>query len=749
MREYKYILTYDYVDEILTVNPDNWDDLKLIYQRHTFYHSVLRSVGLSLRFPIISGGGGQFIKDAYESEALEAVVDISIQKRNQQTNDYDDYYTGVLDFKRYIEDKTNKFIEIGLEDSNKLQKFIARDNIDFDLFSLVSADNITVPDFNTSYSTISMLPIDIFLDFVGVGNLDDSYTLTPVADTNITNFYLDTITINEFSDRFQLSEGSGGAPIYINDSGVTVNMYLNTLEFDLDIETVMSGASNANGSILYGFTIGSFDSDDNKIETLKITLFSHGVTAIESKPKTETTTMTDADVAQYEKFIGDAVTGTLVDKDQAYIEVPDNGYINFPIGATLQSSNLTASCTLDVNITDLKLIEVTVGLAESTTIGMFVHEAMTRIIQLTTSETTQSNVLYSELLGRTDSEFNNYPTVGDAGNEFITNAKLIRQFPNNALNVSVRGLFKTLDSIYNVGLGYDRTNDRFYIENKEEFYNRNILFNLGEVSDFTSRPMDMAYFSQLLTGYNDKVDPESFQGANEFNAPAEHSIGIPVNDKLDIQSEYSGSSIEMELGRRKPYINYANTDSKQDDKVFIVQTDGTDTIQGTSGLSGFSGIDKYYNLNKTPRENLLRWTNVISAALWRSSNDSVKFIKNQKDVDFTYTNQDGNSVNEQDDVSSLELRPRLFNPEIYKFEKPVDGDIISILNNDPHGIITFTSEGTQYACFVYKVETDDYNKTAFWECIAVEAEEVVTNNIIAMNGNNLIWMNNNNAIRVS
>ena len=92
MSEYRYILTYDGDSETLTINPESWDNLKVVFQRNKFYHSILRSFALPLRFPVLEGGGGQFIIDAYQAEGLEAVVEIDISKRNPQTDDYDEYY---------------------------------------------------------------------------------------------------------------------------------------------------------------------------------------------------------------------------------------------------------------------------------------------------------------------------------------------------------------------------------------------------------------------------------------------------------------------------------------------------------------------------------------------------------------------------------------------------------------------------------------------------------------------------------
>ena len=202
------------------------------------------------------------------------------------------------------------------------------------------------------------------------------------------------------------------------------------------------------------------------------------------------------------------------------------------------------------------------------------------------------------------------------------------------------------------------------------------------------------------------------------NLPTEHSIQIPVRDENNLKTDYSGDSIGMELARRKLYATNPGEDTKQDENIYIVRTDGSETVQGGTNVSGLALIDQYYNIALTPRENLIRWGNILKVPLWKSP-DLVKFVKSQKNIDFTYTNQNGDTVTELSDITASELTEnRLFNPEMHTFEGKLTTAQIDELNSDPHRYIRYESDFVTYEGFIDKVETGDYEGKARFTTIA-------------------------------
>ncbi|MCP4761827.1 MAG: hypothetical protein GY870_08595, partial [archaeon] len=399
-------------------------------------------------------------------------------------------------------------------------------------------------------------------------------------------------------------------------------------------------------------------------------------------------------------------------------------------------------------INDLDIIEKYDSIATTQTLSFFPHELFTRLIQLSTSETDTSKLFYSILFGRTDSEFELYPANGNGALDAVTSVWEIRNFPDKPFNVSIRDLFKSFDSIYSIGLSYDRANERFYIESKSEFYNSSSqMFELTDVKNFVRKPYKTGYFSEIKNGINKKIEYEEIQGANEYNLNNEKTVSIPIKTTLDAQQVYNTDSIGIELPRRKQYTTNANEDTRYDENICIIRTDGTEAIQNGTSVTGFIGVDEMYNVKLTPRENLIRWGGVIKSCLWKSSED-IKQILSQKNVNINYTNRQGNNVNELDDINQSELTDqRLFNPEIYEFESAITLEILNTLDSDPHGYVRVTFNEIVYEGFVLEMQTKDYDRKATWKLLAKGVDEIVdVDNYVFENDDNYTFENDDNYI---
>ena len=736
MTEYQYILTRGANSETLTDNPAGWDQLAVIYERHEFYHSVFRSIILSLRFAFTEGGGGEFIKTAYDQDGLTANVSITINKRNPQTDDYDLFYAGVLDFtpERFIIEP-KEFVEIGILDTDKQHKFITRDEINYDINSIISTDNISIEPFVSAPKAIAFKPIDIYLNVESAGVQDRETTISTVS--TLTVKYNGTLEVNEIGDRNNINDTTDITPpidtkIYENDTGETV-----TAEGEIV------------GTYTLVLTFTPTDSpNDAEIDFFVRLLVKNGGGAVQSTVTLVPTITTNKITIAGEETVtltGDINTTVLGVK--LFDETVEDGW-TIEVEAVVDArelSNMDVGVDLDIDYSVFDYSEISVGLAESNANCYFPFEAFTRLIQLMTSETDTTKLLTSDILGRTDSEFVAFASDGSGSLDVITSGWNIRQFPDKPLNVNMRSLFKTYDSIRNIGLGFDRANDRFFISPKEEFYKNELMFDLGEVTEFKRKPYQMGFYSKIISGWGNKVEYEDFQGVNEFNVPAEHSIVIPVKDEKNVTTGYNGDSIGMELARRKKFLTNATKDSKYDENIYTVNTDGAETIQGGTSVSGIPGIAEYYNIALTPRENLIRWGNIFKAPLWKTTKE-IKFVKSQKNTDFAYQNQNGTVVNETDDITGAELTSnRLFNPELHEFESEMTQAIITALNSDPHRFVRYIFNDVTYEGFLLRTEESDYQGKMKWTMIAKDVSDETKNRIFE-SGDNYILEDGNNLI---
>jgi len=742
--QYKYILKYSGEPDLtLDEAPANWDKLGISYERNEFYHGIIRYFSLSLKFGRKDGLGGEYIITAYENDGIAALVEIEIYERNPQTYDFDIYFTGMLDFSPSRFSIERDSVEIAIIDGSKEQRFMARDEINYDINSVVSQDDITVDSFVSSPKDITFKPIDIYLGCESNGVFNKIQGLFEVG-WQLKLSYQGETSKNEIRDRVKINDELKYAIrklsvdpeynelfiIYTNETDNDTRILLDFVDIDLSLITLFVEQSQPNTAQLSSnIFISIIDESGNYVKSTPLTgLATDRYDNISpSQSDTKTLSFSDSD---------------LMDET---IE-PGWSVILFTIASySGASTNVTANFTTNHVVNDLGFTEVSLGEPEETIVSYLPHEAFTRLIQLMTSETDETKLFYSEFLGRTDSEFVTYLNNGEGALDAITTGWNLRKFPNRAFNLNMRDLFQTFASIYNLGMGFDRSNDRFYIAEIQDFYNPGyFMFDLGEVKEMVIKPYKEGYFSQILSGYGNKVEYEDFQGVNEYNVPTEHAITIPIPDKYIANTKYNSDSVGMELARRFPYSSDASKDTKYDENIYTVRTDGSETIQGGTNLSGFEGIENWYNIAITPRENLIRFSPQIKAALWKSD-IFVKFIKSQKDLNVTYDNQNGDNVNEQDDIQVSELTSEaLFIPEIYELDGILTGEMISILNTDPHGYVTWTFNGVDYEAFILRTEGSDYEKQVKWILIGKEKSE--GRNLIYENNDNFVFENDNNTI---
>lgn len=742
MKNYQYTLNYIDLgfDETLNLNPLGWNDLGLTFERNEFYNSVLRSFTLTLKFPKKPGGGGENIRESYLTKGISAKVEITISELNPNTYEYDNFYEGILDFNRYKDERD--FTEIGVIDAGKLQRFISRDEIDYNLYSLVSTDDVVITDFSNSPKDIILKPIDIYLTVeqeVLMTNLPDSdkWSNDPnqgdLEDKQ--DFFNDpTIDINEIGDRLKTESDS-------------ITIYTNDTDGDVLINFQDTSTIEDNSIILYATTTPqSIVEMQIYIEILvrkgEDTLTSY---FLFNETFNYFNISSSNDPINYDISVLADVYGTFT--------VPPEYSLELYCGMTAVefTPQVPGISVMVVEIRNdfrcnLDFIEQSLSIDQTPCESFFPYEAFTRLIQLMTSETDTDKLLYSEFFGRVDSEFQTYGSNGDGSLDGIGSAWNIRQFPDKAFNVNMRDLFGTFGkSIYALGLGFDRTNDRFYIEPIENFYDSSyLMFDLGEVFELVISPYQDAFFSKINSGYEEKGEYEDFQGVNEYNLSSEHSAPLPVKQTEIIKGVLNTDSIGIETTRRYQYSDNASKDTKNDDKIYIYRTDGSTVIRAT-GASGFLGIEQYYNLAFTPRENIIRHAGLYKSSLWLHDL-LIKFVKAQKDANITYENQNGNTVNEHDDIDGTDLlKTQLFQPEIYEFESKIYPYMVEVLNDNPHGYIRFTFDGNTYEGFLLSVESGEYyQRKANYRLIAKEL--TVGNNFVYENDYNFTLESSNNFV---
>jgi hypothetical protein len=350
------------------------------------------------------------------------------------------------------------------------------------------------------------------------------------------------------------------------------------------------------------------------------------------------------------------------------------------------------------------------------------YEAYSRLIQLITSETDTAKLMQSTITGRTDSEFQTYPSNGDLSLEHITNGWQLRQFTSRALNLNFRDLFLSQHAISPIGVWYDKTNDYFVLEDIEYFFKDEAFpVHLGSVKDLKRTPAKEFYYNTLTTGYP-KTDYEEYKGVNEFNVETDHQIFVETKSKKNIRSPYRQETAGVFFARNKNIETFASEDTKYDSYVFINTVNSSyEVIQGgLSNLAGFEGIEQYYNCTKTPRQNAIRHGKFSTEpALYKDASDDIQFTKSSKDTEITYTDPtQGINVSEFDDIPQIALANKLIEPEFYECEIEYTKELRDELKIDPHRYFQmYDINGEEIITYLWSLEGNPYKGTGKYKGI--------------------------------
>lgn len=704
---YQHILNYNSVDKILTAAPAGWEDFTRVYPRDRSYHGIFRVEALSQRFVLTGGafddGGYYFIKDAIDNEGIRAVITYTRKILNPYTQKYDNDYVSILDVTpdSGYEVQVGEWIEVKTIDTSKLQSFKSNDEKEYALESTEATNGNAVTPFSSAPRNIYYPEIDLFLYALtnGTSNFNKSYTaelpsyILSIAET--VN-YVRTEEPNYLGDRYF----SSGVKIYENSTELQVKL---KLQLKCSYSTDFIWTLNPSTPEDEGFV------DTYRVE-IKAQIFDAGDVFQSQIEYVRDVGAGGFDVlAQESRNLSGSVD------DERIVFIPAGHYIKFFSYIVSSSTDVDVNISSTIPIDYYNIIEVYESESRPPLKSWLTYEAASRFMQLITGEQNTSKLIYSDIFGRTDSEYQTYPANGNLSLLATIGGRGLRQYPSPKTKTSFKDWFRTIDRMGNIALWYDRPNDRFRIESKEQVYRDEQIFDLGTVSNFVERGMPDAYFSDVQSGSYWKGEYEKLQGALEFNIQSKHSINMPVKDKKDMRTLLNTDSVGAELAMREEYNNTGLTDTKQDEQTFIIDTDGSEAIifddvpGGVDENNSFIGIGQYYNGNYTPRKCLINNGNHLSPMFYKEVDGVIRFVSNTKDLDITY-----GTINESDPITKadLDFNNRLFDPILYDIEFVGTNELITQIDSDPHGYFKFNDEdGNIYYGYWDSGEIADYKRT--------------------------------------
>lgn len=360
------------------------------------------------------------------------------------------------------------------------------------------------------------------------------------------------------------------------------------------------------------------------------------------------------------------------------------------------------------------------------------HELFSQFVSIYTG---QQNAFYSEFFGRKEL---GYESDGAGAYMALLNGKMLRGFPFNEcqFNTSLKEAFEALDAIFcmagtieNIGGQY-----RFRIEPYKDLLTTNVIVTLGEMlSEVERRVNEKAIISEIECGYKE-LEFEELNGLYNFNG--QFNFKTPLNiegTKLDIVSKWIAGDVAIELTRRQSFQENPSKDFKFDKDIFIIDAKELREIingeavplgvplvartnEGYTKIEGIYASNLAYNLNISPKRNLLRWGWLISGCLTAKQSESIIYTGGTKNPNLVTQKTDEAEIIEKSDVLVSDMDTPLMLPDVFSIaEAELTKEQWDAISDARGGMVEFQNKGVRLFGRINEITFAINRKTANFE----------------------------------
>lgn len=628
--------------------PDGWKDAKFELKRNPVYHGLFRSITFNqLTF---RKDGRDFIRDVYEMSGINAVIFFTVYRLDSSTGDYTTYFSGKLDLSTYRIDETGVTCQV--IDTQLAEKVKNRENQKVNIREHTSIEGFDIPEFSDENPVIK-LP-----DYVirALATWDDRGQNTSTLD----NHNVPLLLINsEFTEAQHQS------------CTVTPGDGENMFE-DSTADRTLNLSGNVTGQI-------TFASEQPHV-TFRVRLFQN-----------------ETPIATIGTVTGSSVWSLVFnfdfDEDFSILTGDD-----FSLRGSLDHSGTTEYTSVSV-----VLAEEQVSVSGGNVIAYPYHEALQRVLQIITDS---YDCLKSDKFGRTDSEVVTYASDGQLG--CITRGLFIRGSYglNNSLSLSLADLFNSLSALFCLGMGVEDVGgtDKVVIEDLDYFYDSTVTLDLSariREAAIVKEVLPELHYSSVKTGYQ-SYEYLTAGGLAEFNTSADFATVISVlENKFERISRYRADTQGIVLLRKNVETN---DDVKGDDDCFVIDAvrivDPLTAFQARTDedftlVTGGADAENSFNLDYTPKRNLLRNGALIRAGLEKNLGTYLRWQAGEKNTTLsTRRTAEADPLVENADIMVNDLEEPWFLPEKYIFQCELRYSDLSAILANPRGIVKLS--GTKY-----------------------------------------------------
>jgi len=693
------------IDDIEVTMPLNWADLEQKVSRSDEMWGLTYEVaGGSVEF---GRDGADALTAIWEADGPNGDAVVKVQERDDVTLTWRTVGVYSVDFATYSRDYDRRTVTVNLGPVSAVAKLSARGDMELEYGRGTSVDGDSITSRSLITATMKARPIQ----YVQEWNL----TTDPVTlATDIWNR-------NPFASIEYVPplNGTDGNMDFANRVVLSTGQYPSSYPFGLESLFLYETATQQTGSVTYDLAFGFRQeagpggSSVNVDLSLVLRWYSYdGVTFTLEGSTTLETYSRNPNFTENIQWNGSAnFTKEPNFLYGLFIELDQSGLAPGGRAATLAFTDVSAwgglgySYRCDVTFTTTEALE------DTSNEGALIFECFEDVLEQITGQT---NVLYSELLGRIDL---GYASAGDASNIFITNGLLLRNAvlddgSDPDLVLTFDELWQTLTACYGAGMYWDADNDRFVIETRADMFGTDALeITPAHVVQETKEDM---LWTAVEVG-NKKVRYENVNGNNEPNALYEFSLPIKLSRgvKLDLVTDYNTDYLGVELARRESFETEENVDTKYDDKVFLVEVQfdsgtglwesrlGSDynTVTGVI-LPNFTG-----NIQLSPKRMLNRNGDLLRAALYFDGTSEVRFETTDTLAQMESKLNSGDTlIVERDSVTASTLDTPAFKPILWTCEiaRRDALDALKVQNR----LLTFEVDGQTIEAYVWEASVN-------------------------------------------
>ncbi len=706
---WQFILNQD-TDNLEIDDPIGWESMRLVIKRNETWHGVFfeYTVG-SLEF---TGAGYQFLKDKKETTGLHSKVDLLINFKCAEDDEYEFFYQGRLNFGKAKESCGARCsITMPMENTGCVVTFNSRynqkvdieKNIGFNGFSALEEYNYLGYDLG-----LSAVAVDVSIEgYVGeniIDNIDITVSAKPKAIIWVRPTY-----DNELYNAIKTGQLTPAANFYYNGSfyGPLTPQLLYDDQVEcfanpFDYETRLKGSYN----------ITNLSGTNPDIEKISLRLFTwDGVgTLLDAVLIDEQVLVSSGSLPKSGTF-DHTFTGTISPTEGQGLYAT----IYIETGVSLFQGNIRAQATFDKETSFLfsanKLCPSTVSKT------FLVHETLSRGVEAITDNCMR---VKSEYYGRVDSEPFAFDEDGCGSLRILTNGLKLRQAPESKFFSSVKELFDGLNAIDNIGLSIEEDEERegyqvVRIEDVSYFYKDEEVLVLDHISEGVKETQEDKSYSIIEGGY-EKWEVEQINGLDEIHSPREYrSTFETVNNTLPIRSKFVAGSYPIEITRQQSFVDTGAADTSYDNDTFIICVKrqgsiGFEVEQGNvTDAENLYSPQTVYNWRIRPIYNLMRWFKSIAGMYSNQADSTSRIDFSAGEGNYTAKGEmespvckievdtigENETVNKLKFLNDVDAAP-LWKPEQFKSTYPLSVKDYKKLKAKPYGYLSYQCGNGDY-----------------------------------------------------